>query len=87
MHIPFSMSDEPDLGDEFKSYTNEDHAETPISWKSIYEPVYSERDLQELEEDLMYAREALRDVIDWANDPNGFSRNALIAVANRGLRK
>lgn len=41
----------------------------------------------ELEEDLMYARDGLHDVIDWANDPNGFSRTALISVANRGLRK
>lgn len=24
MHIPFSMSDEPDLGDEFRSYLQED---------------------------------------------------------------
>lgn len=24
MHVPFSMSDEPDLGDEFKSYIKED---------------------------------------------------------------
>ena len=110
MHVPFSMSDEPDLGDEFKGIGGDyEHIETiPINDEHV--PVFTRAhmtaaiqanlkaredlqrtiadmhsDMWELEEDLMYAREGLRDVLDWIKCSQ--SRSALEAIVKRGLRE
>jgi len=100
MHVPFSMSDEPDLGDEFKGIGGDyEHIEpTPID-----KPIYTQEQMNkvilanlnnistyrneivELDDNLMYARDALRDVLDWINCSQSLS--ALRAIVKRGLRE
>lgn len=46
---------------------------------------YSPDEVMEMEDDLMYAREALRDVLDWITCSQ--STSALRAIAKRGLRE
>lgn len=112
MHVPFSMSDEPDLGDEFKGIRGDYEHIEPILINDEHVPVFTRAnmtaaiqanlkaredlqrtiadmhsDMWELEEDLMYAKDALRDIRDWINDPNGFSKYALEVIVKRGLRE
>lgn len=125
MHVPFSMSDEPDLGDEFKQdvedyqishdnerarddlllkprqpiYTEQEHntlmgeAIRRIVIKSLeardeaYWDGYNQakKDMDELEDDLMYAKDALRDVLGWIECSQSLS--ALRAICKRGLKE
>ncbi|WCO82194.1 hypothetical protein vBPpSSYP_212 [Pseudomonas phage vB_PpS_SYP] len=129
MHIPFSMSDEPDLGDEFKGiggdyehiepisfprcitcYSGQIHCDCPTFITKKEEPVFTQAqmraaiqanikaredlqreiasmrdDMDELEDDLMYAKDALRDVLDWIKCSQSLS--ALEAIVKRGLRE
>lgn len=125
MHVPFSMSDEPDLGDEFKGiggdyehieptpqhsfprcitcHSGQIHCDCPTFITKKDKPVFTQaqmtaaiqanikarddmrRDMDELEDDLMYAKDALRDVLDWMECSQ--SRSALRAIVERGLRQ
>lgn len=107
MHVPFSMSDEPDLGDEFKGIGGDYEQIEPITkdtpvftqahmTAAIHANIKAREDLQrtiaemhtdmwELEEDLMYAKDALRDVLDWIKCSQSLS--ALEAIVKRGLRE
>lgn len=48
MHIPFSMSDEPDLGDEFRGYTHEDNYNVDDPFRGVDQCIYSQRQIDEL---------------------------------------
>lgn len=117
MHVLFSMSDEPDLGDEFRTYdideptvdnskeillrpwkptyTNAEVREitSALIRRSIqyqrqaYEDGYNQakKDMDELEDDLMYAKDALRDVLGWIGCSQSLS--ALKAICLRGLKE
>jgi hypothetical protein len=101
------MSDEPDLGDEFKGIGGDYEHIQPITQDM---PIFTRAqmtaaiqanlkareelqreiaeirtDMDELEDDLMYAKDALRDVLGWIECSQ--SRSALEAIVKRGLKE
>lgn len=45
MNVPFSMSDEPDLGDEFKGYSRDEEYES--TYESAYRTTYTQSEMDE----------------------------------------
>lgn len=63
MHVPFSMSDEPDLGDEFRGYSRDE----PYDWE--YEsPIITTYTQSEMDEALLKMRIAHQKTIDMYRD-------------------
>jgi hypothetical protein len=64
MHIPFSMSDEPDLGDEFKGHYDNEFLTEPEPW--MEKPrLYTQEDMDKvIQQSLSAQRQAFWDGYD-----------------------
>lgn len=76
MHVPFSMSDEPDLGDEFKgSYENTCEFHTfDYHNEPVREKTYTETQVHEMIRGLIKKSLELRDEAYWEGFNEGLRR-------------